>query len=219
MSTSTQCLDCKYYNSFSTCDAFLDGIPQEIFDGRVIHDVPYGGDGGIMYDPIDPELSQDQMVSVIKILDDEGLLSKFEIPDELLEAVDIDPKKMSPEALKAMFAALKEKGLLKDKPADKKSADKKPGAKEPEAAEGSRPGLVKKKVTVRRNGKSSEEYRWVKAGEDEPAEKPKKGEEDTGEVPGESTGKSVEPEKPKGPVIMGLNKPESDSDDKDKEKK
>ena len=74
MSISTQCLDCKHYTSLSTCDAFPDGIPQEIFDGRVIHDVPYGGDGGVMYDPIDTELSADQMVDVVKILGDKGLL-------------------------------------------------------------------------------------------------------------------------------------------------
>jgi hypothetical protein len=149
------------------------------------------------------KLSRSQMVDVIKILDDKGLL-KFELPDELLEAIDIAPKKMSPEALKAMFTALKEKGLLKDKPGDKKSADKKPDTKDPEDAQGSgRPGLVKKKVTVRRGSKTSEEYRWVKAGEDEPTEK-----KPTGEVAGEVPRKSAEPEKPKGPVILGLNKPE-----------
>ena len=115
-------------------------------------------------------------------------VTKFEIPDELLEAIDIDPKKMSPDQIKAMFAKLKEAGLLNDKPADKKSAGKGSGTKEPEGAQGSHPGLVKKKVTVKRGNKSSEEYRWVKPGEDEPAEKPKKGEEKPGEVPGKYRG-------------------------------
>ena len=146
-------------------------------------------------------------------------VTKFEIPDELLEAIDIDPKKMSPDQIKAMFAKLKEKGLLNDKPADKKSVGKGSDTKEPDDAQGSRPGLVKKKVTVKRANKSSEEYRWVKSGEDEPAEKPKKGEEKPGEVPGKSPGKSAEPEKPKGPVIIGLNKPDSDNKESDKDDK
>jgi len=149
-------------------------------------------------------------------------VEKFEIPDELLEAIDIDPKKMSPKQIKAMFAKLKEKGLLNDKPGDKKPTGGKSADKEPEGAQGSRPGLVKKKVTVRRDGKTFEQERWVKAGEDEPTEKPGKGEDapddkskkgddtDTGEATGEVPGEQLEPEKPKGPAIMGLNKPEDE---------
>ena len=53
-----------------------------------------------------------------------------------------------------------------------------------------RPGLVKKKVTVKRGGKTFQQYRWVKSGVEEPTEKP-----------------SIE--KPKKELaIMGLNKPE-----------
>jgi len=37
--------------------------------------------------------------------------------------------------------------------------------------ERSKTGLVKKKITVKKNGKTYERYQWVKAGEDEPAEK------------------------------------------------
>jgi hypothetical protein len=55
-----------------------------------------------------------------------------------------------------------------------------------------RPGLVKKKVTVKRGGKTFQQYRWVKA-DDEPKE-PKVEEKPI-------------PTKPKEPVIMGLNKP------------
>jgi len=55
-----------------------------------------------------------------------------------------------------------------------------------------RPGLVKKKVTVKRGAKTFQQYRWVKSGVEEPTEKPV-----VEEAP-----------KPKGPVIMGLNKPE-----------
>jgi len=127
-------------------------------------------------------------------------INKFEIPDEILEQAGIDPKKLSPNQLKAMFAKLNEKGLLKPKSGDKKSADKPSGKSEPEGDQGSRPGLVKKKVTVHRGGKTFQQERLVKAGEDGPTEKPKKG--DPNEVP-----KAVS--KPKGPVIRGLNKPEN----------
>ena len=37
--------------------------------------------------------------------------------------------------------------------------------------ERSKTGLVKKKITVKKNGKTYERYQWVKAGEDEPAER------------------------------------------------
>jgi hypothetical protein len=104
-----------------------DGIPQEIFDGRVIHTEPYPGDDGVMYDPIDIELTPDQFADVVTKLADSEEIRKFEIPDEFLEAIDIDPKKMSPGQIKAMFAKLKEKGLLNDKPGDKKVECEKEG--------------------------------------------------------------------------------------------
>lgn len=137
-------------------------------------------------------------------------VKKFEIPDKFLEAINVDPKKMSPDQIKAMFAKLKEKGLLNDKPDNKKSKSGESTDKGSEDAQGSHPGLVKKKVTVRRNGKTSEEYRWVKSDEDEPTEKPKSGDEATGEEAGEVPGKL--PEKPKGPVIRGLNKPDGEDE-------
>ena len=136
-------------------------------------------------------------------------VDKFEIPDELLEAIDIDPKKLSPQQVKAMFAKLKEKGLLNDKPGDKKSGDKGSSGKESEGAQGNRAGLVKKKVTVHRGGKTFEQERWVKPGEDEAGDKPKKGEEEAGDKPG----KEPEPKKPKGPAIKGLNKPDEKEDE------
>ena len=40
-----------------------------------------------------------------------------------------------------------------------------------EGASTGRPGLVKRKVKVRRGGKTFQQYRWVKAGTEEPAEK------------------------------------------------
>ena len=63
-----------------------------------------------------------------------------------------------------------------------------------ESAPTGRKGLIRKKVTVKRGGKTFQQYRWVKAGAEEPAEK-----------------KPVEEPalKPKKELaIMGLNKPE-----------
>jgi len=194
MTISTQCLECKHYIAFSTCEAYPDKIPQEIFDGTVEHTEPYPGDNGIMFEPINS-------------------LSKLEIPDDLIEQAGFDPKKMSPDQLKAMFAKLQEKGLLKPKEGEAKPKGK-PASKEPEPTGGGRPGLVKKKVTVHRGGKTFEQYRWVKAGDDEPKEKPKKGEEKpTGEVPGKA------PVKPKGPIIQGLNKPEGEGEEAEEKPK
>jgi len=46
-----------------TCDAFPDGIPEEIWVGRVDHKSPYPGDNGIMFDPrLYPEPDADHEV-------------------------------------------------------------------------------------------------------------------------------------------------------------
>lgn len=65
MSMSHQCLGCRHkkgvkdiYAVFvenpkyaaATCDAFPDGIPSEIFRGEFIHNKPYPGDNGILYE-------------------------------------------------------------------------------------------------------------------------------------------------------------------------
>ena len=168
-------------------------------------------------------------------------IKKFEIPDAVLEAAGIDPSKMDPKQLMAMFAELAKKGLLDTKPKSggKKSPDKKTGTEgSKETKKSGKQGLVKKKVTVRRGGKTFEQERWVKAGEDVSEEKPKKGEEKPEEKPKgkpeekpeekpeskpegkpeEKPSEMPEPEKPKGPVIQGLNKPEGeDSDDESKD--
>lgn len=49
MTISTQCLECKHYIGLSTCEAFPDKIPQEIFDGTFDHINEYPGDNGIRF--------------------------------------------------------------------------------------------------------------------------------------------------------------------------
>lgn len=72
MTSSTQCLDCERYTGLSTCDAYPNKIPQEIFDGRVDHTKPYDGDGGITFEPI--KEPSDQIERVVTKLSDAGFL-------------------------------------------------------------------------------------------------------------------------------------------------
>jgi len=50
------CADCKHFNSDDMtgnfCDAFPDGIPDDIFLCIIDHKEPYEGDGGIQYEPV-----------------------------------------------------------------------------------------------------------------------------------------------------------------------
>lgn len=50
------CNSCKHYHiedvKRNTCDAFPDGIPDEIWRGDNAHKNPYPGDHGIQYEPI-----------------------------------------------------------------------------------------------------------------------------------------------------------------------
>lgn len=49
---SMQCLWCKHkWDGVLRCDAFPDGIPDEIVTGLHDHRKPFGGDGGIRYEP------------------------------------------------------------------------------------------------------------------------------------------------------------------------
>jgi hypothetical protein len=51
---SWQCATCEWLITSGeglTCEAFPDGIPEEIVTGQVDHSIPYGGDGGLVYLP------------------------------------------------------------------------------------------------------------------------------------------------------------------------
>lgn len=60
MSQSGQCIGCKHYTMSATCEAFPDKIPHKIFSGQFVHTKPFPCDHGIMYDPILPELDEDE---------------------------------------------------------------------------------------------------------------------------------------------------------------
>lgn len=49
------CMYCKHYSWDGepwTCDAFPDGIPEEIAHSGFIHTKPYEGDNGIQFEPV-----------------------------------------------------------------------------------------------------------------------------------------------------------------------
>jgi len=47
----SQCAYCVHKDkSGATCTAFPDGIPEDILDNEVIHDKPYPGDHGVLYE-------------------------------------------------------------------------------------------------------------------------------------------------------------------------
>jgi len=136
-----------------------------------------------------------EMVNWAELVQESEKVTKFEIPDEILEEAGIDPKKMSPDQLKAMFAQMKEAGLLKPKAGEGK------GATPSGETDSSHPGLVKKKVMAKgKDGKMYETTKWVKPGEDVPEEK----------VP------KPKPEKPT-LIIRGLNTPEGEEEEPEKE--
>ncbi len=51
------CFSCRHLRmTFPvSCDAFPDGIPEDILDCTVQHDAPYPGDNGIQFEPRDGE--------------------------------------------------------------------------------------------------------------------------------------------------------------------
>ena len=49
----TNCDICKHYHGLSECDAFPDGIPEDILTREHDHAEPYPGDGGIQFEAIE----------------------------------------------------------------------------------------------------------------------------------------------------------------------
>lgn len=66
-----QCGSCKHFHGLDypdengrfpdkvTCDAFPNGIPQEIYSDKIKHTKPYPGDNGIQYEPWGIEIEDD----------------------------------------------------------------------------------------------------------------------------------------------------------------
>jgi hypothetical protein len=44
------CIYCTHFIDGGTCDAFTNGIPEDIWDGTVSHQSQYPGDNGIQYE-------------------------------------------------------------------------------------------------------------------------------------------------------------------------
>lgn len=50
------CFACRHLSrDDATCAAFPDGLPVEIFEWRHDHRHPFPGDGGITFEPADPQ--------------------------------------------------------------------------------------------------------------------------------------------------------------------
>ncbi len=47
---SIQCIICCHYTHALTCDAYPEGIPDEIISGQIDHKKPYKGDNGIQFE-------------------------------------------------------------------------------------------------------------------------------------------------------------------------
>jgi len=63
---SIQCLQCVHFEGGTICRAYLQGIPDIIWDGTHDHRQPYKGDNGIVFQPItatkatdEPDASED----------------------------------------------------------------------------------------------------------------------------------------------------------------
>lgn len=56
--TLGQCATCKHMIPFSLkCKAFPNGLPEAIRQGRWDHREPFEGDNGILYEPVDTNLT------------------------------------------------------------------------------------------------------------------------------------------------------------------
>lgn len=65
---SSQCLECRHYRGVQerkdfpvhVCEAYPDGIPEEIVTGMHDHRAPFAGDNGILFEPAnEKQLSED----------------------------------------------------------------------------------------------------------------------------------------------------------------
>jgi len=50
-----QCQFCRHYWGARYCEAYKEGIPEEVFLGEHDHTEPFPGDGGTRYEPIEQE--------------------------------------------------------------------------------------------------------------------------------------------------------------------
>lgn len=50
MPSSDQCFRCSNYTGAKECEAFPDGIPQEIYSGLFDHSKEFVGDNGIRFE-------------------------------------------------------------------------------------------------------------------------------------------------------------------------
>lgn len=49
----SSCITCKHKaKTRIVCNAYPQGIPEELLTGKVVHKTPYKGDHGIQYEPI-----------------------------------------------------------------------------------------------------------------------------------------------------------------------
>lgn len=67
-SVSAVCATCKHrhlFEDYNCCDAFPDGIPEEIWVGKHKHQTPYEGDHGIVFEPLTEEEHESRMNHVI----------------------------------------------------------------------------------------------------------------------------------------------------------
>lgn len=48
---SANCQFCSHFVSDQKCEAFLEGIPDELWSGDNLHREPYQGDNGILFSP------------------------------------------------------------------------------------------------------------------------------------------------------------------------
>lgn len=50
---TVQCITCQHYWGAGKCDAFEEGIPEQIASGEYDHTEPHKGDKGIQFEPAD----------------------------------------------------------------------------------------------------------------------------------------------------------------------